>query len=103
MAEGWAKDWLVRKFQDIDRQEEELLRPENESKCDIFAADIQKRRTALENIVVASVALDSSAVFSDCRTCCGDVCENLRPQVVRQSDEAHASGRQVDLWTPCSI
>lgn len=93
MAEGWAKDWLVRKFQDIDRQEEELLRPENESKCDIIAADIQKRRTALENIVVASVALDSSAVFSDCRTCCGDVCETdaQRKAVKTKAVEAMAS------------
>ena len=50
MAEGWARDWI--------RMQQE-----------------QGRKVLVHNTVVASIALDASAVFDEnCETCCGDAC-----------------------------
>lgn len=78
MAEGWAKDWLRQQTEDLERAEN--FSTEKTSARLLHRLDskeqIQKRRSILENVLITSVALDSSSVFKcESGKCCGDACE----------------------------
>jgi len=62
MAEGWAKDWIRRKKDTLD-ENLKIVREGNE-KIGSSCSDIEKNIAAIEKFVIASVALDSSAVFT---------------------------------------
>lgn len=101
MAEGWAKEWIRRERDDLDRK---LARPSSlggvgSDDCSASAepagpsgkddnvsgeldsseeyavrTELLRRSSTLDEVVITSVALDASAVF-ECGTCCGDLCE----------------------------
>eukprot|EP00562_Extubocellulus_spinifer_P018670 CAMPEP_0178598616 /NCGR_PEP_ID=MMETSP0697-20121206/32845_1 /TAXON_ID=265572 /ORGANISM="Extubocellulus spinifer, Strain CCMP396" /LENGTH=249 /DNA_ID=CAMNT_0020236411 /DNA_START=18 /DNA_END=767 /DNA_ORIENTATION=- len=90
MAEGWAKDWLKRQKELLEKAESFSSKDHADCSCSLAEEtgsdsllrrleskeDIERRRSILDRVVVTSVALDSSSVFK-CETgaCCGDTCE----------------------------
>jgi len=65
-------------------------------------AGLIRRSSALEEVVVTSVALDSSSVF-ECSTCCGDLCEtpSQRKAVKEKAVKAMAEdGVDISAFVP---
>jgi len=62
MAEGWAKDWIRRKRDTLDGNLKRLRK--EDVKVGSCCSDIKKTISAIDKFVIASVALDSSAVFT---------------------------------------
>ena len=81
MAEGWAKDWIV--------QQKQILETGGE-RNEVF----EKRQAILNDMVITSVALDSTAVF------CGDAPESRKTVKGKAVEAMLLDGIDISKFAP---
>lgn len=109
MAEGWAHKWIQDQLY-IYKESLQEFQEEDGKEADYFdekwARRIKDHISLLESTAVASVALDSTAVFNDTSSPMSgsDCCQRQRKQVKSKAVEAMAKdGVDISLYRPKTI
>eukprot|EP00565_Helicotheca_tamesis_P006999 CAMPEP_0185732386 /NCGR_PEP_ID=MMETSP1171-20130828/15982_1 /TAXON_ID=374046 /ORGANISM="Helicotheca tamensis, Strain CCMP826" /LENGTH=193 /DNA_ID=CAMNT_0028401857 /DNA_START=114 /DNA_END=691 /DNA_ORIENTATION=+ len=100
MAEGWAHEWVHTKREEIHQ---DFTENGNAS------ARIERLRSFLGRVRIASVALDATAIYKECsreapiEKCCGDTCNSTRELKVVKEKAVHAmaeDGIDISRYAP---
>eukprot|EP00563_Minutocellus_polymorphus_P006412 CAMPEP_0181029952 /NCGR_PEP_ID=MMETSP1070-20121207/5470_1 /TAXON_ID=265543 /ORGANISM="Minutocellus polymorphus, Strain NH13" /LENGTH=176 /DNA_ID=CAMNT_0023107291 /DNA_START=171 /DNA_END=701 /DNA_ORIENTATION=+ len=88
MAEGWARDWIYQQKQDLER----LMETGGGN-----GALKKKRQSVLNDMVITSVALDSTAVF------CGDAPETRKTVKGKAVEAMLLDGIDISQYAPKTL
>ena len=87
MAEGWAREWLSQQKEDLER----LFETGGGN------GELQRRQSVLNDMVITSVALDSTAVF------CGDAPETRKTVKGKAVEAMLLDGIDISQYAPKSL